>query len=160
MVRRREISSFVLPESGASREMALGRSKRTRIVSPVFKSSLRARASLITTNDLSKAMGLPLRLSFQNASSTPSTCAPFTRTLPFAALAEPVAMIKGADFVLRARFSVNQRSPPSTPPCTFPRRSSATRRRLARTESPTSNDPVRIVPARKVPNSKPRCPRQ
>jgi hypothetical protein len=35
-----------------------------------------------------------------------------------------------------------------------------TRRRLARTESPTSKDPVRIVPARKVPNNKPRCPRQ
>ena len=133
---------------------------RTSTVSPILTFNFRASGSFNAISVFSSATALPFELNFQKPSSTPSTCAPFTRTLPFAALAEPVARIAGTSFTERTSFSVNHRSPPKTPDCTLPNRNSATRRKLARTESPTSSEPLRIAEAKKAPKSSPRCPRQ
>ncbi len=114
-VRRRAMSSFVLPESGASREMALGRSRRMSTLSPFLTFNLRASGSLMAISFASSEIFLPLGLRLQNDSSTARICALLTRMPPFPALAEPVARMSGVAAETLASFSVNQRSPPSTP---------------------------------------------
>ena len=71
MVRRRVTCSLVEPESGASREMALGRSRRRRMLSPVLALSLRASGSLMAISLEPRAIFLLLGLSDQKLSSTP-----------------------------------------------------------------------------------------
>ena len=99
------------------------------------------------------------RASDQNSSVTPMTLTPPTRRVPSAKATVPRTMINGTagPGSWPTNDSVKNFSPPTTTVCTRPIRFAACWASVARTESPTANDPAMTIAASATANASPRC---
>ena len=146
------------PESGASREMRLGFSKRRISSVPAAAPPSALAKGAFITSPPSILGAVPFSPRVQKSSRTPKIFTPFARRLSPGTDTVPCTSSTGtAPGTREASSSVKNPSAAATAVPVFPSRISAWCARVARTESPVTSEPAITAAAAITPRASPAC---